>query len=481
MNKLFTLLTIGFLLISLKISAQGEQGSFNVTGAGIATALVSDYQCLGINPSNLGWSADTRSIHLGLSEFSGSIYTEPLTKKDIKRLFTGEAYSYDEKVDAVRRFANARSASDLNSNNLAFSYQNPDIGGFAIAIRDRISWNMKLNSMAAELLWLGFNADYFDEKIIDEITGDIIAGISTEPKSVSSLFSGTSLSTLWTRDLYFGYGTKIIQLDDLVLYGGADLKYIQGFAMIDVNIDDKNISGTSSLSPMFGTDYPQPSPSSITGGALTPSGHGFGFDVGFSMIYKNKLRFGIAMNDIGSVNWNGNVYEAQYSGTIKRVETPGLGTENIDDILNSIAVENELFEWTGLENKSISLPTHMRMGVVYLPAAGLEVGADLILPMNAAPGCAEKARFGLGTRYNAVGRLNISTGLTTGGNYRLNIPFGISVGVLKSWEIGIATHDISSLFRQENPNVSIAFGFLRFSFGQYLVELNPLPSGSENL
>ena len=123
----------------------------------------------------------------------------------------------------------------------------------------------------------------------------------------------------------------------------------------------------------------------------------------------------------------------------------------------------------------------MRIGAVYLPAAGLEVGADLILPMNAAPGCAEKARFGLGTRYNAVGRLNISTGLTTGGNYRLNIPFGISVGILKSWEIGIATHDISSLFRQENPNVSIAFGFLRFSFGQYLVELNPLPSGSENL
>jgi hypothetical protein len=478
MNKLFIII-LGLALLPVGLKGQGELGAFNATGSGIATALVSDYQCLGINPSNLGWSADTRSFHLGFSEISASIYSEPLTKKDISRFFSEETYTDAEKVDAARRFTNARSASDFGSNNIAFSYQHPEIGGFAVSMRDRISWNMKLNNAAAELLWLGFNADYFDEKVVEN--GITVAGISSQPKSISSLFSGTSFSTIWSRDYYFGYGRKLFKANDFTAYGGVDFKYILGFAMIDVRIDDEHISGISALSPMFEMDYPQPSPSNKEGGVFSPAGRGLGFDLGLSFIYKNRLRLGLALNDLGSVKWDGNVYTASYSATIKRIETPGLGSETIDDIVNSIAVEDQLFEWAGLESSTVNLPTHFRMGVVYLPVAGLEVGFDLMTPMNNAPGSMDKPMFGLGARYNAVGRLRLSTGITTGGNYSFNVPFGISVGVLKGWEIGVATHDISSLFREENPNISVAFGFLRFSFGKYLVELNSPDNVSEGL
>ncbi len=478
MNKVFTII-FGLALLPIALKSQGELGAFNVTGTGIATALVSDYQCLGINPSNLGWSSDTRSIHLGLSEISASIYSEPLTKKDITRFFSEESYTEAEKVDAARRFTNARSASDFGSNNLAFSYQHPEVGGFAVSVRDRVSWNMELNNAAAELLWLGFNAEYFDEKVIEN--GITVAGISSQPKSVSSLFSGTSFSTIWTRDYYFGYGRKLFKNEDLAFYGGVDLKYVQGFAMIDIRIDDKNISGISALSPMFEMDYPQPSPSNKDGGVFSPAGRGLGFDLGLSFIYRNRLRVGMALNDLGSVKWDGNVYTASYSATIKRIETPGLGSETIDDIVNSIAVEDQLFAWEGLESSTVNLPTHLRMGAVYLPAAGLEVGFDMMMPMNEAPGSMDKPMFGLGARYNVVGRLRLSAGITTGGNYRFNVPFGLTVGALKAWEVGVATHDISSLFREENPNVSIAFGFLRFSFGKYLIELNNPDNTSERL
>ena len=70
---------------------------------------------------------------------------------------------------------------------------------------------------------------------------------------------------------------------------------------------------------------------------------------------------------------------------------------------------------------------------------------------------------------NPANWVQLSMGVVTGGKFGTNVPFGVTFYPIKNdsntWEIGIATRDMLTLFKQHDPTVSIAFGFLRFSFG----------------
>lgn len=458
------LYSILFVLICLPgiTPAQTEYGAFTATGSGMPIHVVSDYQCLGINPANLGWSTDKHRWHLGLAGVGMSIYSEPITKENISMFFKDEEFTYDEKVAAARRFTDGRIAADLGINGLGLSYQDPEVGGFAFSIRERGSFNMKLNATAAELLWLGFNSDYFDEKVIQQ--GIITAGISNDPKPVADLFRGSSFSSLWVREFLFGYGRKIVENEEFGIYGGLGVKYMQGFGWVDIFIDEDRVYGYSSHSPIFQFDYPHPTPSAMTGKGLSPSGSGFGFDIGLSAQYRNLVRFGFSLNDIGSINWDGNVYEASFEAKISKIETGGIGNESFQDIFDAMVVEDDIFEWKGLLSKKSGLPTHIRTGASYIGTPGLIAGAELMLPMHKVPGAQEGAIIGLGVQYNPFGGFFFSTGFQTGGNYNFHIPLGFSVQMTQGWEIGLATRDISILFRNVNPNLSVSFGFMRYSF-----------------
>ncbi|MCD4664137.1 MAG: hypothetical protein K8R68_02630 [Bacteroidales bacterium] len=56
MKKL--LITCSIILVSTSFiifNTQAQSGAFTVSGAGYSTAVVTDYQCIGLNPANLGW------------------------------------------------------------------------------------------------------------------------------------------------------------------------------------------------------------------------------------------------------------------------------------------------------------------------------------------------------------------------------------------------------------------------------------------
>mgnify|MGYP001022595973 FL=1 len=432
--------------------------------------VVSDYQCLGINPANLGWNTDNHRWHIGMGGIGMALYSEPITRENIEMFFKDEEFTLFEKQEAAKRFTDSRMAADAGINGLGISYQDPEIGGFAFSVRERGSFSMKLNGTAAELLWLGFNSDYFDEKVIEQ--GVTIAGISSDPKPAAELFAGSSFSSIWLREFNFGYGRNIIQTEDFSIYGGLGFKYIQGFGWVDIFIDKDRVYGFSSHSPIFDFDYPKPSPSAMTGNGLDPSGSGYGFDLGFSANIRNQFRVGLSVNDLGKITWDGNVYEASFEAKISKIETSGLGNESIQDIFDALVIEDDIFEWNGLLEKSSSLPAHMRAGVSYIGTPRIVTGAELMMPLRKVPGAQERMILGLGIQYNPVGRLFLSSGFQTGGNYGFHIPFGISVKVTRGWEIGMATLDISLLFRNVNPNLSISFGFMRFSFASYQSDVN---------
>jgi hypothetical protein len=64
MYKLCSFLFLLLLTGPLSGYAQTDINSFNAVGGGFSTTYLNDYQCLGINPANLGWTKHSTTSNL---------------------------------------------------------------------------------------------------------------------------------------------------------------------------------------------------------------------------------------------------------------------------------------------------------------------------------------------------------------------------------------------------------------------------------
>lgn len=479
MRKLLPLIVL--LISSAVILAQTELSSFTSTGSGYATSTVNDYQSLGINPANLGWTRNDHSMNIGFFESGFSLYSEALTKNQIYNDLYGNPVTLDAqgKQEAADAFTDARMFGTATVTWVGFSYQDEEIGGFAFTIRDRFIWHSLLNETGANYLFKGYYDPYFDSTAYEN--GGRV-GYRSQAAGVgqaSVLYKGSDNHMLLYREYILGYGRKVIKNDNIGWYLGIGLKYLTGQGMARYYQEESgDLIGNSSLSPGFRVDYSgagiyDGDVDKLTGSGLKTVGTGFGFDVGTTIEIKQKLKIGLAVNDIGSITWKKNVYEGT-DGGVWRTDTPGLNNYNIFEEGQLITTDNGPppldTTFVGIAELKLSLPTHFRGGISYTFNEIVEAGLDAYVPLGEkVPGNFEAPVFGLGTRVNPANWVQLSIGIVTGGKFGTNVPFGMTFYPLKSdqntWEIGIATRDMITLFKQNDPTVSMAFGFLRFSFG----------------
>jgi len=471
MIKLHVFLPAIFLLI-LFINGQGQtrSGAFTTTGAGYSSAVVSDYQCLGLNPANLGWKHDDHLINLGLGESDFSIYSEPIKRQLINQLFNGNKhFTSAERQEAVKNFTDSKLQIEGNVSGFGFSFQDDKIGGFGFSAKERLMWNSNLNEMSADLLFNGYNASYFDTITYDPQTGEP-TGISLNPSKVTDLFEGTSLEMVWFREYNFSYGRALVNSDNFSLYAGVGIKYLQGYSYFNYSYKNGIMKAISALNPILGVKYDSPSPSKIDNGNYQTVGKGWGFDFGVSALLFKKLRLALSATDIGSITWDGNVYQGE-DALLNQIQTGGLYNYNIFNLDDNLAFDNLKWGgWEGLENKKTKLPSSLRAGAAYTLNPMFEFGTELFVPMNDDPGAYDKTILGLGTRIQPVKWFRGSIGMVTGGNTGTDIPMGVSFFPFSNksftWEIGLAVHDITTYFNQNKPTVSVALGIMRFSFGE---------------
>lgn len=460
------------------LSAQTELSSFTSTGSGYSTSVINDYQSLGINPANLGWKRNDHIMNIGLFEFAGSLYSEPLTKSQIQNdMFNGSfSLDYNGKLDAAGAFTDTRMIGSATVMLVGFSYQDENIGGFAFNVRERFYWHTFLNDNGASYLFLGYNDPYFDSTAFDN--GDQV-GYSTDPQQASLIYQGSDYNMLMYLEFNLGYGRKVIKNDNIAWYLGINLKYLMGQAMARYyQKDNGELIGNSALSPGFGVEYSgqgiyDGTVNKLSGGGIKNVGGGFGFDIGTTIEIKQKLKIGLAVNDIGYIKWTKNVYEG-YDGGVWRMDTPGLDNYNVFEEGQLINTDNgpPPHDTTalGISEKKLNLPMHFRGGVSFTFNEYIEAGLDAYVPLGEkVPGSFEAPVFGLGVRANPAKWVQLSLGVVTGGKFGTNVPFGVTFYPLRNdqntWEIGIATRDMLTMFKQSNPTVSYAFGFIRFSFG----------------
>ncbi|MDC3337097.1 DUF5723 family protein [Flavobacteriales bacterium] len=479
---------------------QMESSSFTSTGRGGATTFATDYQAIGINPANLGWEYkfDGKKVAFGLTEMAYSLHSEALSKDDLRNSFremingNGDKFTYNEKIEAAENFAQTGLAFNADLGSFGIAYMDEKLGGIGFRINDKIQFYSMLGPTASDLFFKGRTSNYFDLLTYVDTTGltndttiianngnlsadsagNVISGQASIPLNFSELFANSQISMSWTREYNLSYGRKLVGLDStFMLYGGVGVKFVQGLALLDMESDGNTLTAFSAASPVFGIDYgtaANTNPSAITtpnnGFMPDPVGKGWGFDIGFNAIIKNKLKIGFSVTNIGSITWDGNVYSAKDT-LLFDTENEGLNSYNVVNQLGDLVGDEGVFSWNGLASKKVNLPTMFRAGASLRFNDKIELGCDLLLPTNTVPGSLEGAMFGFGADITPVRWLNLSGGFVTGGNYDFQIPLGITlISKNGSYEMGVASRDAITFFTQNGPTLSLSMGFMRFRF-----------------
>jgi hypothetical protein len=481
------LLMPGMLVLGTRAYAQTEMSAFTTTGRAAATTFVTDYQSVGINPSNLGWKWRFENKHLafGLAEGSYSIYSDALTRDDMRDRVINVDFDFTEaeKEEAGRAFANAGATLNADVMLVGACFATEELGGFGFQVRDRAQWTSEFGPVMAELLFEGYRADYFDLLVL--VTGDTItnyanmspdslaliaAGLAADPQLLGSVLNGSKVAFSWYREFNLSYGRRIARTANMDLFAGVGVKYLLGIGIIDVQAENNVLDGFSSLSPDLDVNYgsaANTNPSRVTArNSLLPQavGKGFGLDLGLSAIIKEKWKVGAAVTNIGSILWDGNVYTAN-DGFLTELASDGLDNYNFFSGIDDFVTNGGLLEWQGAQERRVPLPTNARIGVGRLLGSIAEVGIDVVVPMNDEPGNYDKAVIGMGGDVRPIKWLQLSAGLVTGGDYDTKVPVGVTfIAGNGTWEAGVASRDAITFFAQKKPTVSLSLGFLRFRF-----------------
>jgi len=470
------------------VFAQSEMSAFTATGrAGAATTFVTDYQSMGINPANLGWEPKKdKMMSFGLIEGGYSIYSEALVKSDlVASLKSGNTkFTNAEKIQAAKDFTEAGFTANIDLSWLAIAVQpGEEVGGFSFGIKERFQWYSNFSDELSEILFMGYNASYFDSLILttgetilntENLPDDTLAliekGFSIAPKLFSDIMGDSRISMSWFREYNFSYGRKIMSNDKMTLFGGVGFKYLSGNAIIEARVNNGELEAFSAITPRLNVNYGDSAeaanPSTVEGSGVFPKsvGSGIGFDFGVSLVIGEKLKLGASMNDIGSITWNGNVYEAN-DDSLLDLTSGGFDSYNILQEAQDVMGEDGMFDWTGIVEKKVSLPTNMRIGASFQPNEKFEAGMDIIIPVNDVAGSYGKALLAFGLDVMPLPWLRLSSGISSGGNYGFNLPIGIVLMLGDdSWEIGVASRDVITFFSENRPTLSLSAGFLRFRF-----------------
>jgi hypothetical protein len=242
-----------------------------------------------------------------------------------------------------------------------------------------------------------------------------------------------------------------------------------GMFLMDLAFEDGEGKGVAAYAPVFDFETESVSgqnPSSLptSRNPLKPAGEGFGFDIGASVIIKEKLTLSAAVNDIGSITWDGNVFSVE-DLKLTELSSPGVSSLSLVDQLDTFIGEDGIIKWEGEKKVKRSLPTNYRIGAGLKLGDKIDVGVDALLPANESPGNYREALVSVGGRFRPLEWLELSTGFMTGGGYDFKIPAGIVFRTPgKTYEAGIASRDLITFFSDNQPTLSLAMGFARFRF-----------------
>ncbi len=467
---------IAFIILALSFSGlnyaqYGSSGGVDARSMGFAKTYNSTTKgvySIGINPANLVYSQNHSieiSSVLPLPFISLRTGTNFASINDINYFFG--------KVNGQSRYLNnadKQRFNDLFNNGglilanigmslLSFSYKaGPDIGAFAFSINDAVAGRVNIPKALIEI------------------------GLNGNPVGKEYDLSDGQAKAWWIRDYSLSYAKNLKNVFSNIFNkfsAGVTFKYVNGFAYVSTDpisttlTTEANgtISGTAgyraitSFSDNFGVkyDFDKNTSNSSSNFSLfpTPSGSGYGLDIGFAGSIDHTWRFGFAVTDIGNIKWTKNDAQFTAEGKITFTDiTDKTQTNNFNDKITGVS--SRLAEFT------TDLPTALRMGASYYldkehsPISGtLLLAIDYNQGLNDLPGNSKSPRFSLGAEWKPGDWIPyLRTGLSFGGRFGFHWAAGIGIdaGIV---EFNLSTSSFQAVVAPNSSRyISIAFGSL---------------------
>src|SRR5690606_11504293 len=141
--------------------------------------------------------------------------------------------------------------------------------------------------------------------------------------------------------------------------------------------------------------------------AYKPVGQGTGFDFGLTAELFDNFRVGASLVNIGSITYTTNVNNVS--------DTVFTTVDYNSDFLGGF---DDVVKWTPRENLKVALPSQFRIGAsASILNNRIDVGADIVVPLNKQPGNYNTTAFALGGDVYVLRWLKLSTGTSWGGNF----------------------------------------------------------------
>lgn len=474
MKKAVLLICFGFL--SGFAFAQIDMGMPTATGkGGASTAILRNWDALGINPSNLGWY-DNYMLSVGAFNFGITAHSDAFQSKTLRQALINpnDTFNAADKIFYASTF-NTPNALNLQAhlNWGAFSLYFPKLGGLAFGLRDRTFSHVGLNKNAADLIFLGQNAPFLQDS-------------SSYTKTLGELFDSTNISFLHYREFNIGYGRRIFHsgTEDangnpaFQLYGGIGVKILWGFSSLDAQAENGVMSGNASFSTNYDINYSAinnftPQSTSLL---FNANGIGMAFDAGASVILKSKWRFGASITDMGSISWKNNqLISSDTTMTPPDTTNGGLNSWDVTTQSSFAFANNGLFNYGPGADFKTTLPSRLRLGAGF-KLEKFEAGLDVVIPLANKELNLSSPYMAIGCEYNFLGWVKLSTGFSGNQDMGWSVPVGLVVGIGGVVEIGAATGDILTfLDKSKDPYLSAAFFALRFNVKKFKSD-SPIPS-----
>jgi len=465
-----TLLKSSLLLALFSVSLFAQAGSVGLTDP-VSTAMGKTYTtmsrgiyAIGINPANLALS-DAGHVEAVIlpPNLSFRLGTDFMTINDYNYFFGGATNPSGSKVG---RFLNNSDKDrmrelfkdggmiffDMTSLDLGFTYKPSEkFGAFGFTVQDVFSTK--------------FN---FPSGIID-------IALDGNPVGSEYNFNDFRLKSWYVRTYTFAYARNLNELFPKTfksLSVGVSYKYVAGFAYAGLEKNtlilktnaDRTITETTdlafrtSVSPDFGVTYDFDSTAATKTSSFSAfpktAGSGSAFDIGFAAEVNDKLSFGLALTDIGSITWKQQT--AEYTSK---------STFTVSDVSDS-AQRKALTDSIKIKGRYISefktnMPTCLRIGATYIFAPNLfKLAADINIGFNDNPRNEKAARFSLGGEWNPLKWLPyLRGGFSFGGEdvFSWSVGLGLNIGPI---EFSAAAPDFQYIFTpKEGKRISCAFGW----------------------
>ena len=476
------------LALFITFLAQAQLDRTHVQGAASPYALSSDYRALGYNPALLthsGWVGDYQRVTGGF-EGGLSVKSNLLDRTSMWDQVLGR--EVEEPSDWTRDdWMNALTDEELSftTSFLSAAYARRfGKWGIAYANRRGAAGNITLSSKTAKLMTDG-GLDLFSTVVLvdtgEEVAvedynfelGDLWEGVEVAgDATVARLLEGTSIQfqSLRTHEFGISRGWGDV-MDGWALHTGVGARILLGSAYFDIHSEGDSVVAFGARSAGFSWESIQRIGGLFDGdggaqwlNVLSPTGFGWGLDVGAVLSRSDGLWFSASVVDIGRMTWNGQEYEVNNIDVSLTDFGSSAGAIDPDRWLTSAIDLFDADSWfqtsKEAERKVSNLPL-LALGAGFRPVGPVVLAGNMTVRNKEALSNGGWTG-GISGGVRITGAWILETGIQKGTGDVLRFPASTRVSLENGWEIGFRTGDISALWQGAQPELSLQTCFLRY-------------------